>query len=408
MKRLKKHKIDKNILLKNKKKRQKAAAKRIIAQKPAARSRQIQKPAAKSTIVQKPAAKSAPVPKPVHSKNMLTFLKGIFAKKKPEDKKQDEKNKKIIEKKKEEDLSKKVWKVRPLINKYLLGPKIATVVFVVFITLVIILHKDGRFSIAEPAYAFSLAFVFIVFTAYSIIGFYRAMRAKNKGAGFMIDGYKPCSVCKPCMDSEKLFAVPGTFINFIGSRTSNKFHSLACRLAKRISKKNAITFKVKAKDVRIKKPHVSSNRIAIILFVLAVAAIVVLQKKGIFDITEPVSITALSMVFTLFIVYILKGAIMAVKSAKKSSDTIKKEAIKKLQKPSIAKAGKYETDIDRLLRLINDAGRISAGDAAGIFGIKKENVEEWGRILEIHGLIEIEYPAMGEVQLCKKSLKPTE
>lgn len=338
---------------------------------------------------------------------LFSNLKQEKPAKEPQKAEKPEKTKKIPENKKGGIPGKKEWKIKPLIDRHLLGPKIATAVFVFFITLVIILHKKGRFSIAEPAYAAALAFVFVIFTAYSIMGFYRTMKLKTTGAAFMIDGYKPCAICKPCIETEHIWAVPGAFVEFMGSRASTRFHSLTCRLAKRISKKNLISFRIKTKDIRIKKPHASSNRIAMALFVLAVTAMLILHRKGIFNITEPASATALALVFTLFIVYILKGALMATKSSKKQPGLKKAEALKKMQGHDIARAGKYETDIDRLLRLVNNAGRVSAGDAARIFGIKKEDAEEWGRILESHGLIEIEYPAMGEVQLCKKSLKPT-
>ncbi len=334
---------------------------------------------------------------------MLSFLKKVYSLFKKAEKKLSER-KKVPEKKKEPE--KKEWKIRTVSQKYLLGPKVAVVCFVFFITLVIILHNKGRFNITEPLSAALLAFVFIVFTAYSLTGLYSAMKMKQKGAVFMIDGYKPCLICKPCMDTERMLAMPGALLEFIGSKTSNKFHSPECRLAKHITQSHVIHFKIKTKGIAVKKPK--PHKIAAALFILAITAIIILHKRGIFDIKEPASIAGLAIVLALFFVYIGKGAFASMKSARHKSGVKAAEAMKKMQNPDVAKAGKYETDIDRLYRLVNDTGRVSVGTAAEIFRLKKEQAEEWGRILESHGLIEIEYPAVGEVQLCKKSLQRTE
>ncbi|MBU2638024.1 MAG: hypothetical protein KJ955_03560 [Nanoarchaeota archaeon] len=328
----------------------------------------------------------------------VPFLKKIsLLFKKPEKNKTTEK-KKVPEK--------KVWEIKTISRKYLLGPKVAVVCFVFFITLVLVLHNKGRFNVSEPLSAGLLAVVFIIFSAYSAIGFYKAMQMKKKGAGFMIDGYKPCSICKPCMQTERMLGVPGALLEFIGSKTSNKFHSPSCRLAKRITQSHIIHFKVRAKGMQMRR--LPSHKLAVTLFILAITAIVILHKKGIFNITEPESIAGLAIVFALFFVYITKGALGISKSAKQKSGIKTAEAMKKIQKPHVAKAGRYETDIDRLYRLVNETGRVSVNTAAEVFGLKKEQAEEWGRILESHGLIEIEYPAVGGVQLCKKKLQLTE
>lgn len=54
-----------------------------------------------------------------------------------------------------------------------------------------------------------------------------------------------------------------------------------------------------------------------------------------------------------------------------------------------------ETDVDRLLKIIEKSGSIATDDLAKILKVSEEKIEEWGRLLEEHGLIRMEYPAFG-------------
>jgi CBS domain-containing protein len=53
-----------------------------------------------------------------------------------------------------------------------------------------------------------------------------------------------------------------------------------------------------------------------------------------------------------------------------------------------------ETDIDRILHMVTT--RVSIGKIARETGMKEDHIEELARILEEHGLIKIEYPAIGK------------
>lgn len=61
-----------------------------------------------------------------------------------------------------------------------------------------------------------------------------------------------------------------------------------------------------------------------------------------------------------------------------------------------------QTDIDRLLNLLEEGKSISVLDLAKKLKVKIEQVEKWAKILEEHGLIEIEYPIIGLPRLKKK------
>ncbi|HKZ45503.1 MAG TPA: CBS domain-containing protein [archaeon] len=58
-----------------------------------------------------------------------------------------------------------------------------------------------------------------------------------------------------------------------------------------------------------------------------------------------------------------------------------------------------ETDIDKLLKIIEEKGSITTDALAGLLNVSEEKVEEWGRILEEHHLIKLEYPPFGKPKL---------
>lgn len=68
-------------------------------------------------------------------------------------------------------------------------------------------------------------------------------------------------------------------------------------------------------------------------------------------------------------------------------------------KSSLNLKSRYETDFDRMLLLIEKYERLKFSDAAKIFGISMDKVEEWAAILEQHKILKIHYPAIGEPEL---------
>ncbi len=62
-----------------------------------------------------------------------------------------------------------------------------------------------------------------------------------------------------------------------------------------------------------------------------------------------------------------------------------------------------ETDVDRLISLVEEKGRVSSSTASKFLGVEKEKVEEMAKILNGHGLIDIEYGIKGLVMKKKKS-----
>ncbi len=60
---------------------------------------------------------------------------------------------------------------------------------------------------------------------------------------------------------------------------------------------------------------------------------------------------------------------------------------------------KIETDLDRLLSLLQKLGKMKLSEIAGTFDISREKAEEWARIMEDNDFAYIRYPPFGEVEL---------
>jgi transposase len=65
-----------------------------------------------------------------------------------------------------------------------------------------------------------------------------------------------------------------------------------------------------------------------------------------------------------------------------------------------------ETNIDRLYELVKKDGMVKIDYAAKKFKVSEEQIEEWGNILEEHGLVIIHYPPFGGPVLILKTFKP--
>jgi len=178
-----------------------------------------------------------------------------------------------------------------------------------------------------------------------------------------------------------------------------------------IKKKKLEELKEKSKKEKIvvttEIKHPLMPRLFITLFILAITVIIILHRKGKFSIEDPVSAAILGLIFGLFLLYIFKNVYKA-RQAHHIKIEKKEQALEKIKQKVIAKASKYETDVDKFYDLINEVESLTLTEAADVFGVSKEQAEEWGKILESHGMIELEYPAMGELRLCKKKLKATE
>ncbi|MEM7825094.1 MAG: CBS domain-containing protein [Candidatus Aenigmatarchaeota archaeon] len=61
-----------------------------------------------------------------------------------------------------------------------------------------------------------------------------------------------------------------------------------------------------------------------------------------------------------------------------------------------------ETEIDKLLQIIQERSSVHVDELSRQLNVPEERIEEWGRILEEHGLIEINYSPIGKPMFKKK------
>ena len=64
-----------------------------------------------------------------------------------------------------------------------------------------------------------------------------------------------------------------------------------------------------------------------------------------------------------------------------------------------------ETDLDEILKIVEREGSVSIDEIKKRLEIPEEKIEEWGRILEKHNLIEVYYPPVGKPIFKKKEVK---
>jgi hypothetical protein len=65
-----------------------------------------------------------------------------------------------------------------------------------------------------------------------------------------------------------------------------------------------------------------------------------------------------------------------------------------------------ETEVDQLYELVKKNGMVKIKAVAKRFNVKREQIEEWGRILEEHDLAILHYPPFGDPVIILKKFKP--
>jgi len=65
-----------------------------------------------------------------------------------------------------------------------------------------------------------------------------------------------------------------------------------------------------------------------------------------------------------------------------------------------------ETQIDKLIELLNKKRKITLSEAARILNIKENQLDTWIGTLEDKGIVELKYPVLGEPELVLKGILP--
>lgn len=96
--------------------------------------------------------------------------------------------------------------------------------------------------------------------------------------------------------------------------------------------------------------------------------------------------------------WIILGFIMILaysKFVKRKKDTLTKEDYLVIKQ----KKTKSETDLDILYNLLKNKKRLHINTISKLFGVTKEKALEWGKILENHDLVRIDYPVFNESEI---------
>lgn len=83
-----------------------------------------------------------------------------------------------------------------------------------------------------------------------------------------------------------------------------------------------------------------------------------------------------------------------------ASKTPKEDFMQSIKSAVVSEEAK--TPIDELFEFIMRQGTVKVQDASRKFAVTEGQIEEWAKILEGHGLIDIHYPPIGKPELRKK------
>lgn len=113
-------------------------------------------------------------------------------------------------------------------------------------------------------------------------------------------------------------------------------------------------------------------------------------------------------ILIILIIFVMILTVKIRKSLKKKKVEYKVEEEKNVQeiKEALIKfSGTYETDLDKLYKILAEKQKLTISEVAKAFSISKSEAEEWGKIMRDHDLITMHYPTVGDPELIWKKLK---
>ena len=111
--------------------------------------------------------------------------------------------------------------------------------------------------------------------------------------------------------------------------------------------------------------------------------------------------------FGISLIFILKIRV-AVKMKSIEYRVAEQKTVSEIKTMLVSANEGYQTDLDKLYQVLEERGKLNINEIALIFGISKEQAEEWGKILKDQELATLHYPAVGEPELIWKKLKSIE
>jgi competence protein ComGC len=105
----------------------------------------------------------------------------------------------------------------------------------------------------------------------------------------------------------------------------------------------------------------------------------------------------------LFILAIIAIFIAKVRKMVKRKTVVHSEeeekVVKEIETQIQTGSGAYETDLDKLYKLLEQRKKVRVNEVARAFKVSKKDAEEWGKILKEQNLAEIFYPAVGDMEI---------
>ena len=228
-----------------------------------------------------------------------------------------------------------------------------------------------------------------------------------------LKGYKPCRDCRPDQPPKTI----RQGLHYVTSKTSVIYHYSTCPQIKRIPRSHKINLGpyvvpegVELPEARKKRKKIDFSpvhKLMTIFFILSITVILILNQKGMLSAENPVHMGIILAIIGIYSVYILIGV---QRSIVRRHNLHKKEvkALFRLKKAAEEEDKSYATEIDKVYAAINQAESLPIDEIAQTLKISKKQAEEWAKILESHDLVEIKYPLIGDMLVCKKKLKDTE
>ncbi len=126
-----------------------------------------------------------------------------------------------------------------------------------------------------------------------------------------------------------------------------------------------------------------------------------------FTIYNAITYSSIVIIITLILIPVVRRKAKKEKK-KEEKEKFKEVKMEELRKEVTQKQTEYETDFDKLHKMVEKYGRIKIADVAETFKISKTEAEEWASILEQHNLASIYYPAIGGPEIVRKKKEKKE
>lgn len=157
---------------------------------------------------------------------------------------------------------------------------------------------------------------------------------------------------------------------------------------------------IKIKKRVIEKKHEKKKKHFHLTVLLYILSVIILTLSVMLDSMNFLYIGAALISFTFVYALIkLRKEMEKHKEKPKKEKTKQTVRIASMKKYAALKYSQYETDMDKLYRLLQKFKTVKLSEIRGVFNIDNDKAEEWAKILDEHKLAVLYYPSFGEPEL---------